>query len=125
MAGGCIDIYGSRRNKPLVCYYWKVKDTKEYEKLIHENKPSGVFYASEVRAENYQRNVINGTFNFASSSFYIETYDSVEGIKANDLIKVEDIYYLVISVQKLDVHKNQFYGRKTTSRFVLELRGYK
>lgn len=125
MAGGCIDIYGSRRNKPLVCYYWKVKDTKEYEKLIHENKPSGVFYASEVRPENYQRNILNGMFNFVSSSFYIETYDNIETIRPNDLVKVDGVYYLVISMQNLSIHKNQYFGKKSTNKYVLELRGYK
>ena len=56
MAGGCIDIYQSRRTEHDKCYYWKIdEEDLDLEEYTHNNKYDGRFYAKEISPRMLQK----------------------------------------------------------------------
>lgn len=119
MAGGCIDLYTSRRTNFFKCKYW-VRNDNDYdlEELTHNDEPSGSFYAKEENSIQLQSNVVNGAFMFDEQSVFISTTDVVS-MKKGDAVLFDGEYWNVINVQVRDIHRNsQFMKRKSKKTYI-------
>lgn len=122
MAGGCIDLYTSRRVYNLRAKYWKVDDTtKDYAKLTHKSIPSGVFYCKIESALNNEKNDINNTFRFDMNTIQIKTEDNIKDLNSDDLVKLNDTLYIVDSVQKV-INQRTTYGSRPHYMYYISLR---
>lgn len=123
MAGGCIDLYNSRRCNFDKCYYWTVDESNNYDldELVYKSKPNGFFYAKESSAENKNKNNINGMFLFDKSSITIQTNDDVI-IKSGDIVKYENEFWQVSNVSIRQVHKNSQFLKKISRKTYIQLR---
>lgn len=122
MAGGCIDLYTSRRIYNIRAKYWKVDDsTKSFDDLIYNTIPSGVFHCKIESALNNEKNDINNTFRFDMNTIQIKTEDNVNDINSDDLVKLNDTLYRVESVQKT-INQRTTYSNRPHFIYYISLR---
>ena len=122
MAGGCIDIYTSRRTEHEKCYYWKRnEDNRDLSEYAYEEYYDGFFYAREYVAEFFQKQNVSNTFMFDSSTITLETKDKVE-IEPNDVIFYDENYWRVVNVNKVEYHKNSQFGKKKSYQTFIQIK---
>lgn len=123
MAHGSIDIYTSRRNEFDECAYWsRDDDEQDLSKYAYENDITGIFYAKEMSALSTQKNNVGGVFLYDEDSITIETSDIVS-IKAGDIVRYDDKLWLVMSVQKKEIHKRKQFLKDSFYKTYIQLKG--
>lgn len=122
MAGGCIDLYTSRRTYNIRAKYWKVDDkSKRYNDLVYNTLPSGVFYCKYENAFNNEKNDLSRSFRFDINTIQIKTEDDIRDINSDDIVKIDDKIYLVESVQKV-INQRTTYGKRPHYTYYISLR---
>ena len=119
MVGGCTDLLLGRRGDFEKCQYWVRDESDEsLNEYTHNHKPSGIFYAKEITAEDLHKLVINGVFMFNESLITIYANGSLK-LKNGDLIKFRDEIWIVQTCQPKRVQKNvQFMKRPSVKSYI-------
>lgn len=122
MAGGCIDLYTSRRIYNIRAKYWKVDDnTQSYQDLVYKTIPRGVFYFKYESSINNDKVDIHGNFRFDTNTIQIKTEDDIKDLSSDDIVKIDDTIYLVDSVQKI-INQRTTYGTRPHYMYYISLR---
>lgn len=122
MSGGCIDLYTGRRTHFFECKYWNRDNTDaDLEEIVHNDEPSGSFYAKEENSVQHNINIVGGAFMFDEQSVFISTNDDVS-IKKGDIVLFDGEYWNVLNVQVRDVHKNAQFLRKRAKHTYIQLK---
>ena len=108
-----INLNNSRRSYNIRCRWWKsdVK-TSNLQKLSHENKPAGCFYAREHQPSNRLENFENDLTKIDIQNTVIETQDNVEGINHECLVEYNGEIWIVDTVQSKMQNKRSRYNIK-------------
>ena len=121
MAGGCIDLFTTRRTYFYQCNYWRVDDlNKNINELVNEQKPTGRFYAKKENAETNQGNVVGGAFMFDANSITISTADDID-IQKNDAVLFDGEVWRVRDVQSNEIEKQAQLRRKPSRKTYISL----
>ena len=78
-----INLFHSRRTSYALCKYWKRK-TNGYgdaNELIHNEKPSGYFYAKPMSAKNKDVETLQGVMMYDEDSLTLKTTDDIKDLK--------------------------------------------
>lgn len=124
-----IDLWKSRRKSYLNCYYWERDEDEDYvenNELVYKKRYSGRFTAEEVNSLTISSQVVAETFMVAEESLTILTNDFIDGLKENDIIKIEgrDKIYRVENIQRAPDKKQRFIAKQGYSAsHYISLRG--
>ena len=79
-------------------------------------KPSNISWDNE--------GLYRSTFMYEENNVTIQTNDDVSNLKRNDLVRIENKFYRVDSIQKSYIKKQrQFHRGKTSASYYISLRG--
>ena len=123
-----IDLWTSRRKSYLKCYFWE-RDEEEYtdyDEIIHNERPSGFFMAEEVNSFSAGSQVVGETFVVQEQMVTILTYDRIDKLKENDLVKLGDKnkFFRVENIQRAPDKKQKFFNKtKFSNAHYISLRG--
>jgi len=121
MAGGCINVYTSRRTNYDIVYYWKRNENiKDLAKYVYEVKADGLFYAREITAELKDAQQVNNAFMFDNQSITIVTEDMIN-VEVNDIVKYDNEIWRVVNIQKNHIHKTHKFMKKGFDRIFMQL----
>lgn len=119
-----IDLYTSRRDHFLKCV-WFSQDTNEdfvpISSVVHEENPSGSFFAKELNPYTVSNHVIGGSFYVNRNSVQIMTYDNVENLKKNDLVKFNNHVWRVEEKQTSYINKQKQFSSNPSKVTILSL----
>ena len=122
-----IDLWTSRRDFFLKCEYWSQNEDENYVsnmEIVHNDMPTGTFRAKEVNSFVVSNGIIGSSFMYEENNVTIETRYDVSDLKRNDLVRIEEKFYRVDSIQKAYVKKQrQFHKGKTSASYFISLRG--
>lgn len=106
-----INLNNSRRSYNIRCRWWK-SDIKwsDLQKLIHENKPAGIFYAREHQPSNKLENFDGDLVKIDIQNTVIETQDNVIGINHECLVEYDNQIWIVDNVQSKMQNKRSKYN---------------
>ena len=118
-----INLDNSRRSYNIPCKWWK-KDIKwgNLQKLTHENKPEGIFYAREHQPSNKVQNFDGDLVKVDTQNTVIETQDNILGIEDGDIVKYNEELWIIDSVQSKMINKRSEYDRRPARITWLSLR---
>jgi hypothetical protein len=124
MARGNVDIFVSRRTNFEECEYWLRDVNADPNELVYKTRRSnGSFYAKISNPETFSNNIVGGVFMFDTKNLMLETYDNIDEVKLNDVVRYNDNFYIVTQVQKYPIRKNtQFHSEQQYITY-LSLRG--
>ena len=117
-----VDIYRKRKGYNYRCLYWKrdVDNPMDNETLVHETKPSGVFYSKIISSKSNEKIDIAGVFRVGTDGITIETEDIVN-LKKDDLVEFDNQIWIVGRVNNNPVQKNAEFSRRTSNKTIIEL----
>lgn len=106
-----INLNNSRRSYNIRCKWW-MSDVKwsNLQKLSHENKPAGIFYAREHQPSNKLENFDGDMVKIDIQNTVIETQDNVEGINHECLVEYNGQLWIVDNVQSKMQNKRSRYN---------------
>lgn len=106
-----INLNNSRRSYNIRCKWW-MSDVKwsNLQKLSHENKPAGIFYAREHQPSNKLENFDGDMVKVDIQNTVIETQDNVEGINHECLVEYNGQLWIVDNVQSKMQNKRSRYN---------------
>ena len=108
-----INLDNSRRSYNLKCKWWKIKiDRADLQKLQHENKPSGIFFAREHQPANNTRQFENDLVKIDLQNTVIETQDDIIGIDTDYIVEYNEQMWSVDSVQSKMINKRSEFDRR-------------
>lgn len=90
------------------------------EELIHETRPSGVFYAKISSSKFRDAQDIAGVFRVGTEGVDIETEDIVN-LDRDDLVQFRGSIWLVGRVNSDPVQKNSEFSNRESSKTLIEL----
>lgn len=123
MARG-IDIFTSRRTNFEECEYWLRDVNADPNELVYKTRRSnGTFYAKISNPETSGQNVLGGVFMFDTKNLMLETFDEIEEVKVNDVVKFNGSFYIITQIQKYPVRKNTQFHNEQQYITYLSLRG--
>lgn len=117
-----IDLNRSRRGYNYKCFYWKrdVNGVMDNEELIHNEKPTGVFYAKIASSKSNDKQDIAGVFRVGVEGITIETNDIVD-LERDDLVQFDGKVWSVGRVNDDPVQKNAEFGKTASKKTTIEL----
>ena len=117
-----IDVYRQRRGYNFRCLYWKrdASSPMDNERLVHENAPSGVFYARIASSKSSDVQDVAGVFRVGTEGVMLETQDFVDLAK-DDLVQFDESIWIVGRVNAEATQRNAEFGRITSTRTTIEL----
>ena len=117
-----VDLRRSRRGYNYKCFYWKrdISQTMDNEELVHNSRPTGVFYAKIVSSKSNDKQDIAGVFRVGIEGISIETQDIVD-IDKDDLVQFDGSIWIVGRVNSDPVQKNAMFGHHSSKITVIEL----
>lgn len=117
-----VDIYRSRKGKFYRCLYWKrdVTGVMDNETLVHNTKPSGVFYAKISSSKFNDTQDIAGVFRVGTEGINIETEDIID-LDKDDLVQFDGAIWIVGRCNSDPVQKNAEFGHRTSKKTLIEL----
>ena len=117
-------MFVSKRTIFEECEYWLRDVNADPSELVYKTRKSnGTFDAKESNPETTSPNVVGGVFMFDTKNLMIETYDDIEEIKINDVVKFRNNYYIVTQIQKYPIRKNTQFHYDQQYITYLSLRG--
>lgn len=118
-----VDIFTSRRTNFEECEYWLRDINADPSEIIYKTRKSnGCFNAKISNPETFSNNAV-GVFMFDTKNLMIETYDDIDEVKVNDVVKFNDCFYMITQIQKYPIRKNtQFHSEQQFITY-LSLRG--
>lgn len=125
MAQGGIDLYQSRRTTHTLCYYWKkLQGDRVSANELNYNKKNlaGIFYAQEITPQFFSNNTYGNNFMFENCDLTLKTNDEITNLKSNDIVKYDDKYWIVVSVQKKRQLKESQFSKNPSNTFYIALR---
>jgi hypothetical protein len=124
MARGKVDFFTSRRSNFEECEYWLRDINANPNELVYQSRVcDGTFDAKISNPETSGSNVIGGVFMFDTKNLMLETYDDIDEIKVNDVVKYNGCFYIITQIQKYPLRKNtQFHSDQQYITY-LSLRG--
>ena len=93
------DLFQSRRNYNYYCEYWTRAEDSKPEFIELERIPDGHFTARIVSQVTQREQFFGSTFMHSQENLQLETRDKVPTLKAEDVIKFQDHFWRVNSVQ--------------------------
>lgn len=120
MAG--IDIFMSRREFFNECWWWKREDSWDANMLVHQKKPSGIFYAKEENPEQNRKEILNDVFQFDENTITLKTMDDISEMKSNDIVKYDGRVWMVSNIQRIKVKKQSQFLENTSYLSYLTLK---
>lgn len=124
-----IDLWKSRRKSYLTCYFWERDENDDYterSEIVYKKRYTGYFTAEEVNSLNISTQIIENSFLIPEESLMILTNDKIDGLKENDIVKIEgkEKYYRVENIQRAPDKKQKFYNSSEhSSSHYISLRG--
>lgn len=108
-----INLDNSRRSYNLKCKWWNSKIKKsDLQKLDHEIKPDGIFFAREHQPSNKQENFENDLVKIDIQNTVIETQDKVDGLSHECLVNYNGELWIVDSVQSKMINKRSEFDKR-------------
>lgn len=118
-----INLNNSRRSYNIRCRWWKIKlFSGNLQKLIHDNKPEGIFYAREHQPANNTRQFDSDLVKIDTQNTVIETQDNVIGIDTDYLVEYNGELWIIDSVQSQMQNKRSQYNVKPSRITWISLR---
>lgn len=124
-----IDLKTSRREMYLKCTFWSQDENEDYvenSEIVHERIPSGYFFAKEINSYQVNSQVIGESFLTDQESISILTYDKIDDLKINDIVRINgrDKIYRVDDLQVTPSKKQRFFNTTDFSKtYYITLRG--
>lgn len=121
-----IDLYTSRREMFNRCEYYSQnedEDIVDVNQIGYFDSPTGFFYAKEINAITVDNQVISEMFMAESISVVLFTYDDVDCLKRNDLVKYNGLIYRVDSIQIQPIKKQRQFRKNPSKARYISLRG--
>lgn len=123
-----IDTWMSRRDHFIKCRYWCVDDDDivPTDRVVHNNYPSGIFYAKEISPKSEENQIVESAFMVKKKSAILFTTDNVvdqERLKENDIVEYLGEYYRVDRISSEKIVKNQQFSKKISYKTQITLRG--
>lgn len=122
-----IDINTSRRDMFDLCQYWSQDNNADivpYDQIVHNRRPTGEFYAKEENSLSVQNQVVAGTFMFEETTVTLKTNDDTKTLKRNDIVRYDNKYYRVETIQQIKIKKQrQFLRYNYSTTTYISLRG--
>lgn len=117
-----VDIYRKRVGYNYRCLYWKRDRTHDLdnEEIVHFHTPSGVFYAKKVSSNTRNAQDVAGVFRVDYNRIIIETNDKVF-IEKDDLIKIDNVIWIVDKATTEDLQKNNEFGVNSSKKTIIDL----
>lgn len=119
-----INLFHSRRTSYALCKYWKRK-TNGYgdaNELIHNEKPSGYFYAKPMSAKNKDLETLQGVMMYDKDSLTLKTTDDIKDLKAQDIIEFRGLLWFVDNVQVEEIVKQTQFNYSNSFIYYLSIR---
>lgn len=119
-----INLFHSRRTSYALCKYWKRK-TNGYgdaNELIHNEKPSGYFYAKPISAKNKDLETLQGVMMYDKDSLTLKTTDDIKDLKAQDIIEFRGSLWFVDNVQVEEIVKQTQFNYSNSFIYYLSIR---
>ena len=119
-----INLFHSRRTSYALCKYWKRK-TNGYgdaNELIHNEKPSGYFYAKPMSAKNKDLETLQGVMMYDKDSLTLKTTDDIKDLKAQDIIEFRGSLWFVDNVQDEEIVKQTQFNYSNSFIYYLSIR---
>lgn len=119
-----INLFHSRRTSYALCKYWKRK-TNGYgdaNELIHNEKPSGYFYAKPMSAKNKDVETLQGVMMYDKDSLTLKTTDNIKDLKAQDIIEFRGSLWFVDNVQVEEIVKQTQFNYSNSFIYYLSIR---
>lgn len=119
-----INLFHSRRTSYALCKYWKRK-TNGYgdaNELIHNEKPSGYFYAKPMSAKNKDLETLQGVMMYDKDSLTLKTTDDIKDLKAQDIIEFRGSLWFVDNVQVEEIVKQTQFNYSNSFIYYLSIR---
>ena len=123
---GCVDLFTSRRINYDKCTYWCVDDAwsdLHPNEIATKKQPTGFFFANEEDMLSRENQIIAGAFMFESATITLSTSDYIPELKANDLVKHDDVVYRVTAVRSVPYKRQQQYSRNPSKKTYIALKG--
>lgn len=122
-----IDINTSRRDMFDLCQYWSQDNNADivpYDQIVYNRRPTGEFYAKEENSLSVQNQVVAGTFMFEETTVTLKTNDDTKTLKRNDIVRYDNKYYRVETIQQIKIKKQrQFLRSNYSTTTYISLRG--
>lgn len=96
------DLRQSKLTYNEECVWWTRDERDKFvsSELVMKRNASGTFNAKEVNAENYQNNIVGGSFMFDKTTITLKTPDNINGIKQNDIVLFRGETWMVETAQR-------------------------
>lgn len=119
-----VEIYHSRRVMFRICEFWLRDESPIYDRneFVHQNKPSGRFYARQINAESKDANNINGVMLLDKNVITLESNDDLDDLTRGSLVKYNDELWLVEGVQKEPHLKESQFSKEMHYTYYISLR---
>lgn len=114
----------SRRTQFDICKFWKRNEENigDSDKLIHNKKPDGLFFARLVNVKSKQEGNINGVILFSKDTTILYSTDDLKDLERGDLILFRGEMWLVESVQNQQITKESQYFKEESFVYYINLR---
>lgn len=108
-----INLDNSRRSYNIKCeWYDKKVKLSDLQKLDHNIKPTGIFYAREHQPSNKTEQFENDLVKIDLQNTVIETQDDVKGINHECLVKYNGELWIVDNVQSKMINKRSEFDKR-------------
>lgn len=122
MAGGCTNIYTSRRTMHEKCLWWRRNnDDRDLSVLAEETVPAGSFTAKSESASNYRKQELGSMFLFDENTTTISTNDDVD-ILTGDFVKYQGTYWRVLNVQQVPQRRETEFSARVDMRTYIQMK---
>lgn len=122
-----IDLWQSRRDTFSKVQYWSQVDYEDLVQnyaLVYESNPAGEFMAKEVSSINMESQVVGESAMYDQETINLYTRDKINDLRVNDLVKYNNKFYRVDSIQKNPVKRQrQFMKANVSAEYYISLRG--
>ena len=117
-----VDLYRTRRGNFYRCVYWErnVAGALDNEQLIHNVKPTGVFYAKISSSKSKDMTDIAGVFRVGTEGINIETEDIVN-LNKDDLVLFKNNVWIVGRVNSDPIQRNSQFSCRESNKTYIEL----
>ena len=108
-----INLDNSRRSYNIKCKWWKSNiKASDLQKLGHNIKPEGIFYAREQQPSNKTEQFDSDIVKVDLQTTVIETQDNVKGISHECLVQYDGQIWIIDNVQSKMINKRSEFDRR-------------
>ena len=115
-----IDLDRTRRGYNFKCFYWTRDFKYDNETLVHNTKPSGLFYARIINNKAQDTQDVAGVFRVGTQNITIETCDVVT-LNKDDIVQFDNNIWIVGRVTSYAIQKNAEYSSRYSKQTTIEL----